>query len=58
LMRARPLPDRDEVAESGSGSFSTETGCPRHVRFTPVSDRTADIPDRQLWADSVEKGLQ
>src|SRR5258705_837770 len=25
------------------GSISTELGCPRHVRFTPVSDRTADI---------------
>src|SRR5258706_2017501 len=25
------------------GSLSTELGCPRHVRFTPVSDRTADI---------------
>jgi len=25
------------------GSFATELGCPRHVRFTPVSDRAADI---------------
>src|SRR5258708_39880578 len=25
------------------GSFSTELGCPRHVRFTPVSDHRADI---------------
>jgi hypothetical protein len=25
------------------GSFSTELGCPRHVRFTPDSDQTADI---------------
>jgi hypothetical protein len=27
----------------------------RHVRFTPGSDRTADITDRQLRADTVEK---
>ena len=26
-----------------SGSFATEMGIPRDVRFTPVSDRTADI---------------
>ena len=25
------------------GSFATELGCPHHVRFTPDSDRTADI---------------
>jgi hypothetical protein len=25
------------------GSIATEMGCPRHVRFPPVSDRTADI---------------
>jgi hypothetical protein len=31
------------------GSFLTGSGCPRHVRFTPDSDRPADIaggPDR------------
>jgi hypothetical protein len=33
-----------------AGSFSTKLGCPHHVRFTPVSDRTADTPDRQLCA--------
>jgi hypothetical protein len=32
------------------GSFSTELSCPRHVRVTPDSDQTADIPDRQLRA--------
>src|SRR5258707_15569336 len=26
-----------------AGSFSTELGCPRHVRFPPVSDHGADI---------------
>jgi hypothetical protein len=26
---------------------------PRHVRFTPGSDRIADIPERQLRADFV-----
>ena len=34
------------------GSISTELGCPRHVRFTPDSDQTADIPDGQLRAIS------
>jgi len=26
-----------------SGSNATGSGCPRHVRFSPVSDRIADI---------------
>jgi hypothetical protein len=30
------------------GSFSTKLGCPHHVRFTPDSDRGADIQVRQL----------
>jgi hypothetical protein len=34
------------------GSFSTELGCPRHVRFPPDRDRGADIPVRQLRANS------
>jgi hypothetical protein len=32
------------------GSNSTESGCPRHVRFTPTSDRIADILDWQFRA--------
>jgi hypothetical protein len=32
------------------GSIATETGLWGDVRFTPGSDRTADIPDRQLRA--------
>jgi hypothetical protein len=28
------------------GSFATEMSCPRHVRFTPDSDRMADIAAR------------
>jgi hypothetical protein len=36
----------------GDSSFSTELGCPRHVRFTPIRDRIADVPDRQLRARS------
>jgi hypothetical protein len=32
------------------GTISTELGCPRHVRFTPCSDQTTDMPDRQLRA--------
>jgi hypothetical protein len=33
-----------------SGSSSTKLGCSRHVRVTLDSDRTADIPHRQLRA--------
>jgi hypothetical protein len=32
------------------GSISAELVFPRHVRFTPGSDRTADIQERQLRA--------
>jgi hypothetical protein len=32
------------------GSFSTELGCPRHVRFTPDRDRGTDMPIRPLRA--------
>jgi hypothetical protein len=32
-------------------SNSTELSCPRDVRLTPDSDRTADIPDWQLRAN-------
>jgi hypothetical protein len=35
-----------------SGSFATELGCPGHVRFTPVSDRTADIANGPVGATS------
>ena len=34
-----------------NSTISTELGHLRHVRFTPGSDRTADIPDRQLRAN-------
>jgi hypothetical protein len=33
-----------------NGSSSTKLGWPRHVRFTPIRDRIADIPDWQLRA--------
>jgi hypothetical protein len=33
-----------------SGSIATKMGCPPHVCFSPDSDRTADIQDRQLRA--------
>jgi hypothetical protein len=36
----------------GLGSIATELGCPRDVRFTPDSDRTADIRDWQLRANN------
>jgi hypothetical protein len=32
------------------GSISTELGCPGHVRFTPGSDRIADIPEWRFRA--------
>ena len=35
-----------------SGSFSTKLGCPRHVRFTPDSDRTADIAGGSVRASN------
>src|SRR5262249_50805182 len=35
-----------------SGSFASILSCPTHVRFTPDSDRIADIPRRQLRANS------
>ncbi len=31
------------VAQNSYGSIATEMECPRHVRFTPASDPTADI---------------
>src|SRR6266436_3981761 len=34
------------------GSFATELGVPRHVRFTPVSDRIADIAGGPFRAKS------
>ena len=36
---------------SAWGSISTEMGFPSDVRFTPDSDRTADIPDWPLRAN-------
>jgi hypothetical protein len=46
-MQAR---DAGVVADDRCGSFSTELGCPRHVRFTPDSDRTADVVGGPLRA--------
>ena len=37
---------------SGQGSFSTEMGFPRHVRFTPGSDRIADMAGGPVRANS------
>jgi hypothetical protein len=34
------------------GSFAPQRRCPRHVRLSPDSDQTADVPDRQLRAKS------
>src|ERR1700730_12132092 len=38
------------TADVADGSIATEMSFGCHVRFTPVSDRTADIPDWQLCA--------
>jgi hypothetical protein len=40
------------VANVGSGSISTKLTCPRDVRFTPVSDRVADIAGGPFRAKS------
>jgi two-component sensor histidine kinase/DNA-binding response OmpR family regulator len=37
---------------SAVGPFSTELACPRHVWFAPDCDRMAEIPNRQLRANS------
>jgi hypothetical protein len=37
---------------ASSGLFSTELACPRHVRFTPDSDGTADIAGGPFRANS------
>jgi len=39
-------------ADFRDGSISTELGCPGHVRFTPGSDRTADIAGGPATPDS------
>jgi hypothetical protein len=42
--------DRRSGIREQPGSISTELGSQRYVRFTPGSDRIADIPERQLRA--------
>ena len=41
---------RGTFGRNSWGSFLTELGYPRHVRFTAGRDRGADIPVRQLRA--------
>jgi hypothetical protein len=41
----------------GFGSISTESELSGHIRFTPSSDHTADIPERQLRA-RIGRALQ
>jgi hypothetical protein len=43
-------PKRLGLADFRSGSIATGSGLLGDVRFTPGSDRTADIPDQQLRA--------
>ena len=40
-----------------SGSFASVPPYLRHVRFTPINDRRADIPDRQLRAKTRHSRL-
>jgi hypothetical protein len=70
-IRKEPLcqsPSKEEKRENNSahslrvhvftqpGSFSIELGCPRHVRFPPVSDRIADIAGGPKRATSRRGG--
>jgi hypothetical protein len=48
---AQPASDIDQVDVS-IGSFSTKLGYPRHVRFTPGSDRIADMGGGPVGAKS------
>jgi hypothetical protein len=41
-----------EIADFRKGSNATESDLLGYVRFTPGSDRTADIRDRQLRANN------
>jgi hypothetical protein len=45
---SRAVPEAREIRK---GSFSTEWGCLRHIRFTPDRDRRADIPVRLFRAN-------
>jgi hypothetical protein len=42
----------------GLVSFSTELGCPRHVRFTPDGDQTADIAGGLVRAQQQTHAVQ
>src|SRR6266849_5874384 len=53
----QPLIRSKQLRPVRVGSFLTELGCPRHVRFTPGSDRGADIPVRQLRAKNGSLGF-
>jgi hypothetical protein len=53
-------------ADVGDGSFLTELGCPRHVRFTPGRDRGATslfgsfVPNTVMgapWRNCYTEGL-
>jgi hypothetical protein len=49
------LRDRSDAPVVVVDPIATELGGPRHIRFNPDSDRTADIPGWQLRADCVAK---
>src|SRR5712671_365216 len=46
----------DQTSKVRVGSISTELGRARHVRFTPDSNRIADIPDWLLRAKDRDRG--
>jgi hypothetical protein len=56
-MRSRgvALLQHETLANVAVGSFATEMGFRLHVRFTPDSDRTADIAGGPFGADFVAK---
>lgn len=37
----------EPTIEARCGSGATSSGCPRHVRFTPVTDRIFELPPQQ-----------
>ena len=45
------------MANVRDGSFSTELGCARHVRFPPDTDRAADVAGGPGFAPIGDVGL-
>ena len=54
-MHMFPVPDVQSRRNVRSGSIATKSDRSGYVRFPPGSDQIANIPERQLRADTVEK---